>query len=197
MIFHESLVSSNSLQAIVTFCLNMSSEGSSQIASEEGSPTLGRLDSDGDIVFLVEGQEIKETDPDRQPARMVLQQSPGRFLVSSTILTVASPMLVKLFNSKVPGSTQMEYSSCPTIPLRERDPGPMKTILRIFHFQSPGQVAPMDAEKLTIQIIHCDKYYCTRALQPWILNWFKDCDLLVASEKDCGYPLLASHLFRS
>lgn len=123
----------------------------SEIQLAEEGLGLERLNPDGDVILLVEGQ------------------STGQFLVSSKILSIASPVFAKLFGSNFHEGMQMAKSSRPTIPLREDDPVAMRTILRILHHQEPEQVEPMNAERLAIFAIHCDKYDCVKALRPWIL----------------------------
>lgn len=151
----------------------------SEIQLAEEGLGLERLNPDGDVILLVEGQ------------------STGQFLVSSKILSIASPVFAKLFGSNFHEGMQMAKSSRPTIPLREDDPVAMRTILRILHHQEPEQVEPMNAERLAIFAIHCDKYDCVKALRPWILIWFNDFQSTVTAGVDHGYLLLAAHLFRS
>ncbi|KAB8235721.1 uncharacterized protein BDW43DRAFT_269478 [Aspergillus alliaceus] len=139
---------------------------------------LEQLDPDGNVILLVEGQNAR------------------RFLVSSKVLTLASPMLAKLFSSNFYEGEQIASSHRPTIPLHGDDPAAMRTILEILHYREPEQVDPMDAERLAVLAINCDKYDCIKALRPWIINWFYGFPSLGTAE-EYGYLLLAAHLFRS
>jgi hypothetical protein len=156
----------------------MSDKDSSEIQLADEDLGLERIDPDGNVILLVEGQ------------------STARFLVSSKILSMASPMFAKLFDFNFYEGIQMANSSCPTISLREDDPAAMRTIIRILHYQEPEQDNPMDAETFAILAIHCDKYDCVKALRPWIFKWFSEFQSIATAE-EYGYLLLAAHLFRS
>ena len=148
-----------------------------QPADEE--PDLEQIDPDGDVVLLVTGPESK-----------------ARFLVSSKILSMASPMFASLFSPKFSEGAQMASCSCPTITLHEDDSAAMRTIVSILHYQGPPQGDAMSAEDFATLAIHCDKYDCIRALLPWTFKWFNDLQSITTAE-DYGYLLLAAHYFRS
>jgi hypothetical protein len=65
----------------------MSDKDSSEIQLADEDLDLERIDPDGNVILLVEGQ------------------STAWFLVSSKILSMASPMFAKLFDSNVYGGT--------------------------------------------------------------------------------------------
>ncbi|KAE8371688.1 hypothetical protein BDV26DRAFT_286588 [Aspergillus bertholletiae] len=144
----------------------------------DGAFDLERIDPEGNVILLVEGQ------------------STARFLVSSKILSMASQVFAKLFNSKFSEGIQMTHSTCPTISIHGDDTAAMRTIIRILHYQDPPQDNPINAESFAIIAIHCDKYDCIKALRPWTFKWFSDLQSIATAE-EYGYLLLAAHLFRS
>ncbi|KAE8154406.1 hypothetical protein BDV25DRAFT_135840 [Aspergillus avenaceus] len=112
------------------------------------------------------------------------------------MLSMASPVFAKLFTSNFSEGIQMTFCSCPTISLHEDDPAAMRTILRILHHQEPTANDSMNAEKLAVIAIHCNKYDCIEAVRPWTFKWFGDLSFIATTE-DYGYMLLAAHLFGS
>ncbi|EAU34574.1 predicted protein [Aspergillus terreus NIH2624] len=139
---------------------------------------------------------VEETDPDGNVTLLIEGQSRARFLVSSKILSMASPVFARLFGQRFYEGTQMANLSCPTIPLHEDDPVAMRIIIRILHYQEPEQGVSVDAETLAKISIHCDKYDCVKALNPWVFKWFSELQHITTVEEH-GYLLLAAHLFRS
>ncbi|KAE8359907.1 hypothetical protein BDV27DRAFT_168241 [Aspergillus caelatus] len=156
----------------------MSEKDFSQIQPADEGFSLEQIDPDGNVILLVEGR------------------STARFLVSSKILSMASPMFAKLFDSNFSEGIQVASSSCPTISLYEDDIVAMRTILRILHYQGPRQDSPITAEAFAILAIHCNKYDCIRAIFPWTFKWFNDLESIKTTEQ-YGYLLLAAHFFRS
>ncbi|PIG80777.1 hypothetical protein AARAC_010661 [Aspergillus arachidicola] len=156
----------------------MSEKTLSPIQPGGESHDIERIDPDGNVILLVEGP------------------SAARFLVSSKILSMASPVFAKLFDSRFSEGMQMAYSTCPTISLHEDDTAAMRTIIRILHYQDPMQDNPITAEAFAILAIHCNKYDCIRAITPWTFKWFNDYPSIATAEEH-GYLLLAAHFFRS
>lgn len=118
------------------------------------------------------------------------------FLVSSKILSMASPVFTKLFSPNFSEGMQMEFSSCPILSLHEDDMAAMRTITRILHYQEPTPASPITAETFATLAYHCNKYDCTRAIWPWTFKWFNDFQSITTAE-EYGYLLLAAHFFRS
>ena len=81
------------------------------------------LDPDGDVVLVVESQNVK------------------RFLASSKILSLASPVFSKMLSSNFREGMQMAVSYRPTIVLHDDDPFAMKTMLGIFHHKELDEKA--------------------------------------------------------
>ncbi|PYH28827.1 uncharacterized protein BO87DRAFT_450135 [Aspergillus neoniger CBS 115656] len=106
---------------------------------------LESLDPGGDLILSIEGQTTR------------------RFLVSSKVLTLASPVFANLLGPNFREGRQVTESHCPTICLHDDDPVCMKTVLEILHYQGDGE-DQMNAERLAFIAVHCDKYICTTAL---------------------------------
>jgi hypothetical protein len=157
----------------------MSDNGSST-DSHRGSSEIERLDEDGNVILAVEGDSRNAT---------------RRFVVSSKVLSLASPVFAKLFSPNFSEGAKMMHCSCPEISLHENDPESMSIILAILHHRAPEMKAP-DIKSLALLAIHCGKYKCAKALRPWVSLWFGNCgsDL---NEYDYSYLILAAHFFRS
>lgn len=147
-------------------------------AHKDTEPEQFDLDPDGDVVLVVEGQNAE------------------RLLVSSKILSLASPVFSKMLGPNFREGTQMADSNCPTITLHDDDPLAMITMLGAFHYKERDPKVPMTAEELAVLAIQCDKYDCVKTIKPWILTWFNNFqrDLV---EEEYGLLLLAAHFFRA
>ena len=147
-------------------------------AHKDTEPEQFDLDPDGDLILVVDGQNAE------------------RFLVSSKILSLASPVFSKMLGPNFREGTQMADSTCPTISLHDDDPLAMITMLGAFHYKERDPEIPMTAEELAVLAIHCDKYDCVKTVKPWILTWFSNFqhDLV---EEEYGFLLLAAHFFRA
>ncbi|KAK1753836.1 hypothetical protein QBC47DRAFT_303526 [Echria macrotheca] len=153
------------------------------------------VDPDGDVILAVSpvttGTE-KKSGP------------PRRFLASSKILKLASPVFTKMFSPSFREGAALESETCPVIQLGEEDLDAMELLLRAVHFDtdkvSKTEQTPHTLAELAIL---SDKYDCNRALKPWIVLWFhkfnfqevdgiEDLDQLAL-----GKLVLAGYLFRS
>ncbi|KXG49675.1 uncharacterized protein PGRI_056430 [Penicillium griseofulvum] len=142
---------------------------------------IERLDPDGNLIIVAKGQSPADT---------------RRFLVSSKVLSLASPVFAKLFGPNFYEGTQVAACTCPEVPLHDDDPAVTGALLAILHYQEPQDVPNTDAEWLANLAVHCDKYDCVKALNPWVLNWFQNFPPTRLMEK-YGHLILAAHLFRS
>lgn len=141
-----------------------------------------RLDQDGDVTLTVEGE------------------SPGtkrHFLVSSKVLSLASPVFANTFGPGFLEGTQMANENCPKIPVHDDDPAAMGTLLAILRYQERSEVISINAESFAIFSFHCDKCDCIRALRPWMSHWFSHFQSTHNTAVEYGLLLLAAHLFRS
>ena len=143
---------------------------------------LIRLDPEGDVL-------------------LTLKDGAQRVLVSSKILSLASPVFKKLFASsfregaKLAESSYAEIPGIPEIPLYEDDPSAMKTMLSILHHQSAYDLAQTAPESIAILAICCNKYKCVEPIRPWIETWLLR--PFTSTMEDFGFMLFAAHLFRS
>lgn len=139
--------------------------------------------------------DIEELDYVGNVVLIVESESPNtaRFLVSSKVLELASPVFAALFSQNFSEGGRIIEGNRPEITLKDDDPAAMRKILRILHYKDPGD--EMDAKMLAALAIHCDKYACIGALRPWINNWFTSIGSLSPAD-DYGLLLLAAHFFR-
>ena len=136
-----------------------------------------KLDYVGDVVLIVEGES----------------PNTAKFLVSSKIMSLASPVFAALFSQNFSEGGQLIEGNRPEITFRDDDPAVMRQILGILHYKDPGD--EINAKMLANIAIHCDKYTCTRPLRPWIKIWFTSIGTAKSAD-DYGLLLLAAHFFR-
>lgn len=144
-------------------------------------PDIERFDQDGNVIIVTEGQSPV-------PRR--------RFLVSSKVLSLASPVFAKLFGPNFSEGAKMAISPRPELKLHDDEPAAMGILFAILHYHEPKEMAHMNPKSLAILAVHCDKYDCIKALRPWISIWFRDL-LSQPTAEDYGHLLLAAHFFRS
>ncbi|KAI9147645.1 Efflux pump himE [Paramyrothecium foliicola] len=139
-----------------------------------------RLDPEGDVTLVIEGNDDTQ----------------HRFLASSVVLRLASPVFAKMFGPNFKEGADIRSGQVPSISLGDDDPKAMDTILRIIHHQCSGIAFSLPPAVLASLAVHSDKYDCNRALKPWIAHWcndFRDS----SSVEDIGFTILAGYLFRS
>jgi len=71
----------------------------------------------------------------------------------------------------------------------------MKTILQILHYHRDSELELITAEELACLAIHCDKYDCRTALQPWTFYWFRNLGSCFQSSEELSFLLLAAYKF--
>ncbi|KAH7308607.1 hypothetical protein B0I35DRAFT_98915 [Stachybotrys elegans] len=116
------------------------------------------------------------------------------FLVSSTVLGLASDYFKALFTSGFKEGRETRSGICPRIPLKGDDPEAMLVLLSILHFQNLADNDTVELRTLEAISIVCDKYDCIKALRPWIPLWlgnYKDAKL-----EDLGSFMSAAYHFR-
>ncbi|KAJ5360748.1 hypothetical protein N7517_009939 [Penicillium concentricum] len=133
---------------------------------QELGPGIERFDPDGDVIIVSEGESPDDT---------------RRFLVSSKVLSLASPVFAKLFGPNFYEGTQMATCTCPELHLHDDDPAMMKEV--------PGR----DTECIANLTIHGDKYDCVKALRPWVSTWIHNFDVTPSTE-EFGHLIVAAHL---
>jgi hypothetical protein len=168
------------------------SPGSSKApALESKAPDPVTIDADGDVILSV-------TDSDAL-------DNPGRtceFLVSSKVLTLASPVLAKMFRSSFLEGNMLRLSpSLPIIRLKGDDPDAMHELLRHCHFDTeylPDRISNM--KTLAKLAVVSDRYDCLRVVKPWALLWLHMVSTEMATgftQVELGWWVLAAYLFRS
>jgi hypothetical protein len=166
--------------------MNMDKESEMVFSSEieaDGhceTPDAVPLDPEGDVILVV-----------NDPARNV----GSSFLVSSRVLSLASPVFSKMFGPDFAEGIQVRRGNRPYINLEENDPEAMELILRILHYQCADISFSMDPKSLAVLAIHCDKYDCIRALRPWAAHWCSR-SVDISAPEDFGYMLLAAYMLR-
>ncbi|KAB5575383.1 hypothetical protein GE09DRAFT_1281274 [Coniochaeta sp. 2T2.1] len=125
------------------------------------SKGAGALDPEGDAVIVLDNQQTGFQE---------------KYLVSSKILSLASPVFTKMFSQKFSEGAKVRNGEVPSIDLEEDDAEMMGIILNILHYRLED--IPRDIETLPLAILAMlsDKYDCERAL-------------------GIGYALLAAYKF--
>ncbi len=133
-------------------------------------------------------------------ARLVIQGDPTldvpkEFLVSSAVLTVASPYFRVLFGPNFKEGIETRRGDCPTIVMGDDDLEGMETILSLLHFQTLERFDTLTPEALAAVALQSDKYDCARALRPWVAQWFRHVRGTTDPEK-LGFLLVAAYFLR-
>lgn len=153
----------------------------------EDGTEIEKLDAEGDVTLVVGGNSM----------------SPRQFLVSSKILSIASPVFAKLFGPHFLEGSQMAKHGSVTIHLDEDDAKGMGIVLGILHHQETPEIEELSAKEIATVAICCDKYDCARVIRPWIAPWIANPSRffgplgLFVSAKQYGLALLAAHLLRA
>lgn len=139
------------------------------------------LDKHGDAIL-----EIHDTDG---PKTL-------RFLVSTNILRLASPVFAGMFGSGFVEGQSLRNEGHVVVKLVDDDAYAMKTILEILHHHPPAEIdANKNAKEIASIAIHCDKYDCRTALRPWIYYWFRDLKTVHRSPIELTLLLVATYRF--
>lgn len=117
-----------------------------------------------------------------------------RFLVSSKVLSLASPVFAALFSPHFREGCSLLRGDRPSIKLEDDGATPMKIILGILHYQYYAVPSQMDTELIAQIAIHCDKYDCSRALEPWTTRWLSHARAK-SGPTEMGLLLLAAYKF--
>ncbi|KAI9737228.1 MAG: hypothetical protein M1818_005760 [Claussenomyces sp. TS43310] len=138
------------------------------------------LDPDGDAILDI---------------RTSVTHKKASFLISTKVLSLASPVFARMFGPDFAEGRRIVRSDCPRIELGDDDADTMETVLEVLHYRSGEKAMFVNAARLADLAIHCDKYYCTNALRPWISYWFSTLDILTSSPEELGLLLLAAYMF--
>ncbi|OIW27011.1 hypothetical protein CONLIGDRAFT_672449 [Coniochaeta ligniaria NRRL 30616] len=114
------------------------------------------LDSEGDVVLAIEK-------PD--------SETQEKFLVSSRVLSLASPVFRRMFSPSFTEGRQVRNGDVPCISLEEDDAEAMRTILRLLHFRRDNMPFELGPQALAKIALHCDKYDVIASLEAWVQIW--------------------------
>lgn len=153
--------------------MNDGKDRTMRIAGREEDGPILQLDPLGDTIMVI-------TDRSRHTSRS--------FLVSSRILSLASPVFTVMFK---PDAREMRQ----TVRLDD-DPETMGWMLSILHHQCADVPLSIHPRVLARLAIHCDKYDCCMALRAWSSHW---CNMLQSpnTPEDIGHILLAAYMLRA
>jgi hypothetical protein len=154
------------------------SEASSDLSGVE------TLDAEGDVILAFKSPE---------------SDLPEKYLASSRVLSLASPIFSKLLRGAFSQSDDSRNGATTCLTLEGDNSEAMATILRIIHFRRdsmPFDLAPLALAQIAIL---CDKYNVTDSLEAWIQIWTsatKLGDFITYTTEDIGLVLVAGHMFR-
>lgn len=149
--------------------------------TDQCASSVETLDMEGDVIIVTQGDSPDKT---------------RRFLVSTKVLGLASPVFHKLLGPKFLEGQQLANSYRPEIALYEDNPAILGVIFSVLHYREPDEMSQMDTQWLVTFAIHCDKYDCTKAIWPRVRIWLQGFEGKILTPKDYGNLLLAAYLFR-
>jgi hypothetical protein len=121
------------------------------------SEEMVKIDSDGDVLFIV-------SSCDKPTARL---------LVSSKVLSLASPVFAAMFSPRFKEGSSLN-PGCPSeVPLPEDDPEAMTLLCNCLHFRTDHIPRNVDFSLLKALAILCDKYNVARAISAWNILWLQ------------------------
>ncbi|OTA07737.1 hypothetical protein A9Z42_0086490 [Trichoderma parareesei] len=163
---------------------------------DETSITALSLD---DMVEHPSMSETVQLDPEGDATLLINGNGPGdtkRYLVSSKVLSLASPVFSKLFGPNFREGQEIRRGDCTCISLEEDDPKAMGLILSVLHYKCAQVPLAMEPKELATLAMHADKYDCNEALRPWAALWCNGSENVTAPE-DLGFMVLAAYMFRA
>ncbi|KAH7125571.1 hypothetical protein B0J11DRAFT_309076 [Dendryphion nanum] len=117
--------------------------------------SLTVIDKRGDVVLVLGIEEDEES----------------RLLVSSRVLSLASPVFEAMFNSGFAESWGLSSNSPKEVPLPGDDPECMLWFCLIAHMQFTDLPDRPDPDDFANFAVLCNKYTCVPAVQPWCKIW--------------------------
>ena len=99
-----------------------------------------------------------------------LEMDSRKLLVSSKILSLASPVFNAMLNSKF-REGQNATSGPRTITLPDDDVDAMTVVCHALHHMTHRVPVHLISTKLNTLAILCDKYGCVQAMKPWSRTW--------------------------
>lgn len=111
------------------------------------------FDPDGDVTLEV-GQELK-----------------AHFVVSSKVMSLASPVFKAMFSPRFREGSELAAGIRKPIPLPDDDPDGMAIICGILHHKTDGVPARPSLEIIGDVAVLCDKYKIGEATHGWTRAW--------------------------
>lgn len=137
---------------------------------------------EGDVIIVAHGNSPDKT---------------RRFLVSTKVLGLASPVFLKLLGPKFLEGQQLANSYRPEIALYEDDPAILGVLFSVLHHQEPKEMNQVSTKWLAKMAIHCDKYDCTKPLWSRVYMWLYEYQQETVTAEDYGNLILTACLFRN
>ena len=137
---------------------------------------MEKIDPHGDVILRL---QIGGTD------------TPANLLVSSKVLSLASPVFATLLGPKFLEGNYIRRGDSPIIELHDDDPAAIALVCNILHYRYDSVPTQPEAEQLGQIAILCDKYDCSKPLQPWSEKWLNGSR--GAQFSDLGHLLLAAY----
>jgi hypothetical protein len=98
-------------------------------------------------------------------------QTPTNVLVSSYVLSLASPVFEAMFNGNFAEGQSLSSHSPREVPLPDDDLESMLLICRITHMQTTELAEELSVGSFTEFAFAADKYQCGKAVQAWSRLW--------------------------
>lgn len=160
-------------------------------SEDSGEPTdcdeLTCLDEEGDVILVVSGYITY-----RRERLMTV-----RLLVSSKLLSVASPYFKKLFGPDSREGQRLRKGERPEIALKEDNLDAAQIVLHILHSKNLRQDDELKPEHVEAIAKQCDKYECIDSLYVWMRYWIGSShDLRNADVEEFQCLAVAAGLFR-
>ncbi|OCL05089.1 hypothetical protein AOQ84DRAFT_345261, partial [Glonium stellatum] len=127
-------------------------------AQEESTPSTTVMDKNGDVLFEL-GKD---------------GNTKSRLLVSSKVLSLASPVFAAMFTHGFREGENLSASSPRLIPLLGDDPAALTLLCKILHFRTADIPMTLDVTALANLAILCDKYDCAGCVKPWSMLWLPE-----------------------
>jgi hypothetical protein len=93
------------------------------------------------------------------------------FLVSSVILSLASPVFEAMFSGNFAEGQALSVNSPREVPLPDDDLQSMLLICNITHMQTPALPKKLSIDDFANFATTCDKYQCIEAVEAWSKVW--------------------------
>jgi hypothetical protein len=91
----------------------------------------------------------------------------GTLLVSSVVLSLASPVFEAMFNENFAEGQDLSVTSPKRVELPEDEPYALQLLCLITHLQTDDIPDSVPVSQLADFAIVCDKYQCTKAVEFW------------------------------